>query len=327
MIKAHGRGRGTPGVVAKAWLREMIKLNRAIGASVFAEHRMKNFELKGTDIRHTDLFPAIRLWQLTNTRYILSTANGVDLLNERGAAVNASFRIRALYNMVRKPDVIQPSDVGDLTVEEGEKGSFAMIEFTSALPRVKLYSNWAIPTNDAAALKTLVTPDFDPTKTVLVSMETSVPEPPANPATDPGTATITQYHPKFVQIQADAKTPSVLLFNDRIAPDWEVRIDHKRGNILRCNYIVRGVFLSPGSHTIEFRYKPPLKTLYVTLCAIVAGIAVGGYLFATRAPSLAPVGTPAPPAPPPALAPPPGKPVAKPGQPSGPNRKGKARKA
>jgi hypothetical protein len=285
---------------------------------------LKAFELKGTDIRHTDLIPAIRLWQLTNTRYLLSAANGVDLLNERGAPISASFHIHSLYDIVRKPDETQVNDVGDLTVEEGDKGSYALIEFTSALPRVKLYSNWAVPTNDAAALAILAAPAFDPTKTVLVSKEMPVPQPPAAPALDPGTATITQYRPKFVQIQADANAPAVLLFNDRIAPDWQVRVDHQRAEILRCNYIMRGVLLSPGSHTIEFRYKPSLKTLYVTLCAIGVGIAVGGYLIATRAPSDAAGEKPASP-PPPAPAPA-AKPVAESAKPSSANQKGKVRK-
>jgi len=115
-----------------------------------------------------------------------------------------------------------------------------------------------------------------------------------------------------------------LLFNDRIAPDWQVRVDHQRAEILRCNYIMRGVLLSPGSHTIEFRYKPSLKTLYVTLCAIGVGIAVGGYLIATRAPSDAAGEKPASP-PPPAPAPA-AKPVAESAKPSSANQKGKVRK-
>jgi hypothetical protein len=293
---------------------------------------LKAFELKGTDIRNTDLLPAIRLWQLTNTRYILASASGVDLLNARGRAVNASFQIRSLYNIVRKPEVLQPNDVGDLTVEEGSKGAFALIDFPNALPRVKLYSNWEVPTNDNAALATLASPAFDPLKTVLVSPETPPPQSPTVPTADPGMATITEYRPKFVQIQADAKTPSILLFNDRVAPEWQVSIDHQRGEILRCNYIMRGVFLSPGNHIIEFRFKPSLKTLYVTLCAIVVGIAVAGYLIATRPPSVAPAENPLPPRPPapaPAAAPLPAqavKPVAASAAPPRRSGKKKARK-
>jgi hypothetical protein len=265
---------------------------------------LKEFELKGTDIHETDIFPAVRLWQLTNTRYMLATASGVDLLNEKAGPDRGSFQIRALFNLEKKPGINQVADVGDITVVEGQRGSYALIDFTNALPRVKLFSNWQVPTNDDAALATLVSREFDPMKTALVSKETPAPQAPTAPTSDAGTATITQYHPKFVQIKADVKVPSILLLNDRTAPDWKVRIDRKPGKILRCNYIMRGVFLSPGTHTIEFRYRPSLKTLYVTLCAFVVGIAVGGYLIATRKPSVAPVEKPAPePTPTPAPAP------------------------
>lgn len=301
---------------------------------------LKAFELQGTDIRQTDLVPAIRLWQLTNTRYVLATANGVDLLNERGRAINAHFKIRAFYNVVRKPDILQPGDVGDLTVEEVKKGTFALIEYEEALPRVKLYSNWAVPTNGEAALQILSGRSFDPQNTVLVSAQTPVAAPAASPSPDAGTATITDYHPKYVQIQADAKTQSVLLFNDRTAPDWEATIDKKPVEVLRCNYIMRGVLVPPGSHTVEFRYKPSLKTLFVTLSAVACGIAVGGYLMATRAPISAPTERPVPPSPPtpaptPARAPAPtpvktpqqaAKPPATPANPSKRDGKKKSRK-
>ncbi len=188
--------------------------------------------------------------------------------------------------------------------------------------------NWSVPTNDAAALALLATPSFDPTKTVLVSPETPVPLPSAASTADAGTATITEYHPKSVKIQADASAQSVLLFNDRIAPDWYVRVDHQPAKLLRCNYIMRGVLLSPGSHTVEFIYRPSLKTLFVTLCAIGSGIAVGGYLMATRVPAVAPAEKPVPP-PAPAPAPAPvqtAKPAVEPGKPARPNGKKKARK-
>jgi hypothetical protein len=296
---------------------------------------LKNFELKGTDVHQTDLFPAIRLWQLTNTRYLLATASGVDLLNDRAGPDQGSFHIRTLFNMERKPGIGEVDDVGDITIREGERGQYAMIEFNNALPRVKLYSNWQVETNDDVTLNTLLQKSFNPSKVVLVSQtrpqDPAVAAMPTAPEADPGTATIAQYHPKFVQIQADAKVPSLLLLNDRIAPDWQVRIDHQPAKILRCNYIMRGVYLTPGTHTIEFRYKPSLKTLYITLCAIGVGIALAGYLIGTRtpSPSSAPVEKtqPAPaPAPSPSPSPAAAQPVAKAQKLSKGNRKSKARR-
>ena len=35
----------------------------------------------------------------------------------------------------------------------GDNGTYALIEFTGALPRAKLYSHWQVSTNDTATLK------------------------------------------------------------------------------------------------------------------------------------------------------------------------------
>jgi hypothetical protein len=43
---------------------------------------------------------------------------------------------------------------------------------------------------------------------------------------------------------------------------------------------MRGVYLSPGSHTVTFDFKLPVKPLYVTLAALGFGLLLCGYLFA-----------------------------------------------
>ena len=245
---------------------------------------LKTFELTGTDIRTTDLRPATRLWQLTNTRYILGKAGSVELLNERTDPIYHSFTLRSLFNMTQKPDIEAVGDAGDLTVESGEKGEYGIIEFTRALPRAKLYSNWRTPSNDTAALNLLASRDFEPWNTVLIATNTPLPQPVSTSTADPGDVSITDYHPKCVRLEADAKTPAVLLLNDRTGPDWRVLIDGKVAPVLRCNYIMRGVYLTPGRHKVEFLFKPPLKTLYISVSAIVVGIILAGYLILTRAP-------------------------------------------
>jgi len=94
---------------------------------------------------------------------------------------------------------------------------------------------------------------------------------------------ITSYKPKDITLQASAKTNVVLLYNDRIADDgWRVWVDGKPSQLLRCNYIMRGVFLPPGGHTVEFRFQPSVTPLYVTLSAFVVGILLAGWLVWTR---------------------------------------------
>jgi uncharacterized membrane protein YfhO len=80
-------------------------------------------------------------------------------------------------------------------------------------------------------------------------------------------------------LQADAKTPAVLLLNDHTGDYWNVWLDQKPAAMLRCNYIMQGVFVPPGRHTIEFRYQPPQKMLYTSLAAFAVGMVLGGYAF------------------------------------------------
>jgi hypothetical protein len=275
---------------------------------------LKAFELSGNDPKTTDLRPAVRLWQLTNTRYILGYVSGMERLNNDADPVHRSFKVDGRYNMRVKPDLVAASDIGDYTVEPDERGPYGIIESTRTLPRAKLYSNWLTPTNDEESLHILGHQDFDPWQTVLISVETPLSQSNSTINADAGTVTITDYHPKQVRLEADAKTAAILLLNDRFNTDWRVFVDNAPAPLLRCNYIMRGVSLTPGHHVVEFRFQPSLQSLYISVSAIIIGIILAGYLIITRKtsatpPAVQPAPGPASPSTPP-IAPAPPKPAA-----------------
>ena len=70
----------------------------------------------------------------------------------------------------------------------------------------------------------------------------------------------------------------MLLFNDKYDPHWRVLVDGRPAELLRCDFIMRGVYLTPGAHTVEFQFKQPNGPFYVTLTAIVVGIFLCGCL-------------------------------------------------
>jgi hypothetical protein len=262
---------------------------------------LKAFELNGADIQSTDVRPAVRLWQLTNTRYILGTSGSMQFLNQRADPIHHSFKLDGVFNMRLKPGLQGAGDIGDYTIEPGPKGDYGIIESTRTLPRAKLYANWRTPTSDEETLKTLVDPKFEPWDTVLIATNTPLAEASSSSTTDPGTVAITDYHPKRIRLEAEAKASAVLLLNDRFDSDWHVVVDGAPAPLLRCNYIMRGVSLTPGHHIVEFLFKPSLKTLYISLSAIIIGVLLASYLVITRKPLVTPVPQPTvqpPPAPP-----------------------------
>jgi hypothetical protein len=255
---------------------QSLEIDQAPRMPVLDSRYLGNFLVRS----RTDLSPATRLWQLTNTRYILADSSMEPVLNQSGEPKN-SFRAVLRMDLTNKPGLTRFEDAGDVTVKTNNQGALALFEFTRALPRAKLFSHWQIM-DDSAALQTLASPQFNPEKTVLVAGDTPVSQAPGQPDADPGTVEISQYDSKDLVLQADAKTPAVLLLNDRTGDFWNVWVDQKPGSVLRCNDIMQGVFVPPGRHTIEFRYQPTQTMLRVSLSAFAVGILLGGYVFATH---------------------------------------------
>jgi hypothetical protein len=220
-----------------------------------------------------------RHWALTNTRYLLGQAAFLDVLNQQLDPEQRRFRIVQRFNVVPKPGIENPTQYSELTAVPDENGDNALFEFTGALPRVKLYSQWQVSTNDDDALQTLASANFDASETVLVS--TNLPTPSAANATNtnPGTVGFKSYSPKDILFDAHAEVPSVLLLNDQYDPNWRVLVDGKPEPLLRCNYIMRGVYLTPGTHTVEFNFSLPPGPLYITIAAAVVGLLMCVVLF------------------------------------------------
>jgi hypothetical protein len=223
-----------------------------------------------------------RRWQLTNTRYLLGAAGFLDVLNQQIDPVQHRFRIAARFDIAPKPGIPNPTGLDELTAVIKPDGQYAVFDFTGALPRAKLYANWQVSTNDQVTLTNLASAEFDPEQKVLVA-DASLPSPAAssnlNAQSSTNSVEFSSYAPKRIVLQAIAGSPSVLLLNDRFDPNWKVSVDGRPEKLLRCNYLMRGVQVPPGAHVIEFRFAPPINTLYISLAAVVLGLGLCGFLL------------------------------------------------
>ncbi|HWF18890.1 MAG TPA: hypothetical protein VG754_06455 [Verrucomicrobiae bacterium] len=214
----------------------------------------------------------VRFWQFSNCRYMLGATDLIRQLDPQ----QRMFRVLKTFNFVPKRD--NPSTwPADWRTELNPNGKLALIEFLGALPRAKLYSHWQVNTNDQAILQTIANPAFDLFHDVVVAND--IPAPSTTNA-DPGTVEINpNYKSKRIEMQADVKVPSVLLFSERYNPKWQVEVDGKPGPLLRCDFIERGVYLTPGKHDVVMRFAPPITTLWISLAAIAVGLGLWGFLI------------------------------------------------
>ena len=218
----------------------------------------------------------LRQWQLTNTRYLFGVMGGmVDLLNQRLDSARQRFQVKTPFGLT------QERDGGPILMRTNTTGPFALIEFTGALPRGKLYSHWQIRTNDDEVLQTLTNPGYDPAASVVVSEPAPglAPSPPGATNQTPGTVEVLSYAPKLIRLKARATLPSVLLWNDKFDPHWTVTVEGRPQPLLRCNFLMRGVQVPAGEHVVEFRFDVPSRPLWISLAAIAVGLALSGLLF------------------------------------------------
>lgn len=246
------------------------------------------------------LYKICRRWELTNTRYLLGAAGFLDVLNEQLDPARHRFRIAKSFDILPKPGVDNPTQLEELTavINTNGAGQYAVFDFTGALPRVKLYSNWLtnspanfttnglrpaemrllgnVGTNDFLTLRQIASESFDPSEAVIVAGGISSLPNPADVKKNPGTVEFESYAPKHLVLKTRSEAPTVLLLNDRYDPNWRVRVDGRPAELLRCNFLMRGVQVPAGSHRVEFIFQPDIRTLYVSLTAIGTGILLVG---------------------------------------------------
>lgn len=229
----------------------------------------------GFDNTSNTIHRVTRRWQLTNTRLLIGAAGSLGLLNSE---VDPQQRFRLLLPF----ELYQTRAGGPILARTNAIGPFGLIEFSGALPRAKLYAHWQVSTNDEATLTMLASKEFDPEQTVLLA--TPLPSPGAATPTNAaaGTVDFVSYAPKHIVLRAKTSRRAILLLNDKYDPHWNVQVNGKPTTLLRCNYLMRGVELEPGEHTVEFRFQPPTGALYISLGAIALGLVMLGLWLAGR---------------------------------------------
>jgi hypothetical protein len=81
-----------------------------------------------------------------------------------------------------------------------------------------------------------------------------------------GSAEIVFNSDQKIVIEADSPQGGILVLNDSYYPEWHVFVDGEERDMLRGNIAFRAVELGPGSHAVEFVYRPASSMYGLFIC-------------------------------------------------------------
>ena len=231
--------------------------------------RMTLFQVKGYDLFEpisvsrmpTDyeaLFKALetqpaRLWELGSLRYFITLPGGAEQLNKadgnRGRFVERLALGVGVVNETYLP----------VSTENPAQRYLRVVEFTGALPKHRLVGKiTAVPPTPKGAeqaLSRLAAPDFNPANEATVQSSTPI------IALPPTHSSVKVVSDTAVDSRLEVETdqPCLLVRSVKDDPNWKATVDKRPVEVQCVDYLLQGVLIPSGAHTVTFSYEPPLR--------------------------------------------------------------------
>ena len=198
----------------------------------------------------------VRQWELTSTRYFLSHA-GNHGISQQVRNQQHRFGMPVYHNALNElldPHLRRFQSIASFNIEPANtdtnnaamkfttatNGPVALMEFTGALPRAKLFADWRTDVAPEKLLAHLYSPGFDPHAKVLIANQ-NIPSP------EFPSQSLRLPVPKFVAARADrveltvppVEFGTVLMLNDTGEAGWSVTIDGQPAELLTANGYAR----------------------------------------------------------------------------------------
>lgn len=109
-----------------------------------------------------------------------------------------------------------------------------------------------------------------------------------------GSIRLIDYTPNKLIYESNVATNSLAVFSEIYYPKgWKATVDGKEQEIIRANYVLRALELTPGQHNIEFRFEPSSyfignKIMMVSSWILLLAVAYGLYQIWMQSKSIDP---------------------------------------
>ena len=95
-----------------------------------------------------------------------------------------------------------------------------------------------------------------------------------------GTINLTEYQPKYLKYQSSNRGQGYAVFSEiYYEKGWKAFIDGTEAEIQQTNYVLRGLLVPAGDHTIEFRFEPKSYSIGNSIMLLGSIFTIGLLIF------------------------------------------------
>jgi len=151
-----------------------------------------------------------------------------------------------------------------------------VLENRAVLPKGWLVPSVAVVPDPAQRLGILQNPAFNPATVAMVESQPPFAMVEPNAAKPlPQNVKMPVYEKERIVVEAATPQDALLVLGEKYYKGWKATVDGKRAEIVPVDHILRGVYLSPGNHRVEFVFDPlPFKVGKLLTLASFAFFAV-----------------------------------------------------
>ena len=209
--------------------------------------------------------------------------------------VRALTRVRLDYNAAVFPqpsrtalDLLQVNSVvapatspPDLPVASRlsvNEGAWALYALDRPIPRVSVLSSWKVVASDTEALQVVTGRSFDPADAVVLERSPRIGPSTPSKVIAAGSATYEALGLRSARITLSAPSPAIVLVRNVYDPHWSATLDGRPVPVLAADYLVQGIPVPPGRHTIVVSYEDPTIGQGLAGTGLSVALLLGGAL-------------------------------------------------
>ena len=242
-----------PGFDRKAAKNEIV---------AFLEPRMGRYRMQPLNANNAKYyadygFPNISAYVTISEKRYKEYLENFSLISGMPDIMNLKYLVMSSADLEKQKYLLR----GKYAVVFTSTNGAVVLENKTVLPKAWLVPSVAVVENPEKCLSIMnSSPRFDPATMALVESPPPLTMVPVSKATHEGNVTVQRYEPNKIILKATAAQNSLLVLGEKYYPWWYASVDGKATDIYPVDHILRGVYLTPGTHEVKFVFDPlPFK--------------------------------------------------------------------